>query len=69
MAAANKQAIDAMFECMNALIAGQGKAADKVIATIPNSNTGHVPSTANYKKQKSANFGKLIFHKPETATS
>jgi hypothetical protein len=33
MVAANKQAMDAMFERMNALIAGQGKAADK--ATDP----------------------------------
>jgi hypothetical protein len=32
MAAANKQAMDAMLERMNALIAGQGKAVDKVTA-------------------------------------
>ncbi len=30
MVAANKQAMDGMFERMNALITGQGKAADKV---------------------------------------
>jgi hypothetical protein len=47
MAAANKQAMDAMLECMNALIAGHGKAVDKVTATIPNSNTGHTSSTTN----------------------
>ena len=28
MAAADKQAMDTMFECMNALIAGHGKAAE-----------------------------------------
>ncbi len=41
MAAANKQAMDAMFERMNALIMGHGKAADKVPATIPDSSTTH----------------------------
>jgi hypothetical protein len=41
MAAANKQAMDPMFVLMNALITGQGKAADQVTARIPNSNTGH----------------------------
>jgi hypothetical protein len=50
MAAANKQEMDAMFECMNAFIAGQDKAADKVAAIIPNSNTGHTSSTKNRKK-------------------
>jgi hypothetical protein len=40
MGAANKQAMDMMFERMNVLIAGHGKAADKVTAPIINSNTG-----------------------------
>jgi hypothetical protein len=35
MAASNKQAMDTMFERMNALIAGHGKAADKVTAPLP----------------------------------
>ncbi len=69
MRAANKQAMDAMFECMNVLIAGQGKAADKVIATTPNSNTGHAPSTANYKKKKCANCRKLFFTSQKLATN
>jgi hypothetical protein len=51
MVAANKQAMDAMLECMNALLAGQGKAADKVTATIPNRNTGHASNTSNRKKK------------------
>ncbi len=66
MAAANKQAIGAMFERMNALIAGQGKAAEEVTAIIPNNNTGHTSSTTNRKKKQCANCRKLIFHKPET---
>ncbi len=66
MVAATKQAMDAIFECMNALIAGQGKAADKVTATIPNSNTSHASSTTNRKKKQWANCRKLVFHKPET---
>ncbi len=51
MAAANKQAMDPMFEHMNALISGQGKAVDKATARIPNSNTGHAFSTTNHKKK------------------
>ncbi len=66
MAAANKQAMDAMLEHFNALIAGHGKAADKPTATVPNSNTGQAPNTANRKKKVSTNCGKLIFHKPQT---
>jgi hypothetical protein len=66
MAAANKQAMDAMLECMNALITGQSKAAGKVTATIPNSNTGQASNTMNRKKKVCANCGKLIFHKPQT---
>ncbi len=66
VATANKQAMDAMLECMNALIAGQGKAVDKVTATIPNSNTGQASNTMNRKKKVCTNFGKLIFHKPQT---
>ncbi len=69
IAAANKQAMDGMFECMNALIAGHGKAADKVTATIPNSNTGHTSSTTNGKKKKCANFGKLVFINRKLAAS
>jgi hypothetical protein len=63
MAASNKQAMDAIFEHMNVLIAGQGKAANNVTATIPNSNTGHASSTTNRKKKKCANCRKLVFHK------
>jgi hypothetical protein len=66
MAAANNHAMDAMFELMNALIAGHGKAADKVTATIPDSNTGHASSTMNRNKKTYLNCGKLVFHKPET---
>ncbi len=49
MAAANKQAMDTMFERMNALITGHGKAGDKVTAPITNSSTGCAPSTTNLK--------------------
>jgi hypothetical protein len=66
MAAASKQAIEVMLERMNALIAGQGKAADKVTATIPNSNTGQASNTANHKKKVCTNCRKLVFHKPQT---
>jgi hypothetical protein len=66
MVATNKQAMDVMFEHINALIVGQGKAVDKVTAPITNSNTGCSPSTTNRNKKKCTNCGKLVFHKPET---
>ncbi len=66
MVAANKQAMDTMFECMNALIPSHSKAADKVTAPITNSNTGRAPSTTNRNKKRCMNCGKLVFHKPET---
>ncbi len=61
MVAANKQAIHAMLERMNALIAGQCKAADKVTATIPNSNTGQASNTMNRKKIVLTNCKKACF--------
>jgi hypothetical protein len=66
MATANKQAMDTMFERMNALIAGHGKAVDKVTAPITHSNTSCAPSTTNRNKKRCTNYGKLVFHKPET---
>ncbi len=63
---ANKQAMDAMVEHMNLLIAGQGNAADKPTATIPNSNTGTASNTTNCWKKVCTNCGKLVFHKPQT---
>ncbi len=66
MAASNKQAMDVMLERMNALIAGQGKAADKVTATIPNSNTGQATKTVTHRKKVCMNCGKLVYHKPQT---
>ncbi len=69
MAAANKQAMDAMLECMNALIAGHGKAADKPTATIPNSNTGQAPNTANCKNKVCAKCGSSFSTSRKLATS
>ncbi len=66
MAAANKQARDTTLERMNMLIADQGKAADKVTATIPNSNSGQASNTTNCKKKVCTNCGKLVFHKLQT---
>ncbi len=66
MMAANIQAMDAMLQRMNALIADQGKAVDKVTATIPNSNTGQASNTTNRKKKVCTNCRKLVFHKPQT---
>jgi hypothetical protein len=65
MAASNKQAMDAMLERMNALIAGQGKVADKVTATIPNSNLGQATKTATNRKKVCKKLQKA--HSPQTA--
>ncbi len=66
MMAANKQAMDAMLERMNALIAGHSKVVDKPTATIPNSNTGQVSNTVNCKKKVCTNCGKLVFPQAQT---
>jgi hypothetical protein len=66
MVAANKQATDMMLECMNALIASQGKAADKPMAAVPNINTGKASNTMNCGKKVCTNCEKLVFHKPQT---
>jgi hypothetical protein len=67
MAAASKQAMmHAMLECMNALIAGQGKALDKVTVIIPNSNIGQASNTMDRKKKVCMNCAKLVIHKPQT---
>ncbi len=60
MEADNKLAMDMMFEHMNVLIAGHGKAADKVTAPLANSNTDSTPITT----RGFTNCGKFIFHKP-----
>jgi hypothetical protein len=66
MMAANKQAMNTMLERMNALIADQGKAADKPMATVPNSNTGTSSNTTNRQKKVCTNCRNLVFHKPQT---
>jgi hypothetical protein len=64
MVAANKLAMDTMFECMNALIAGHGKAADKVTAPLANSNSDSALSTSSFIRKRCMNCGKVVFHKP-----
>jgi hypothetical protein len=52
MAASIKQAMDGMFERMNALIAGHSKAADKEYAPPTNSNRGRGSGGTKRKKKK-----------------
>jgi hypothetical protein len=47
MVAANKQAIDMMFKCMNVLVASHGKAANKV--TVPPANNNNVRASSSSK--------------------
>ncbi len=65
MAASNNQAMDMMFECMNALNAGHSKAADKVTAPLTNSNTGRASSSMERNSKKCMNCGKHVFPKLE----
>jgi hypothetical protein len=55
MAASNKQAMEMMFKRMNALIAGHGKAADKVTAPPTNSNTCRASSSTKRNRKKCMN--------------
>ncbi len=65
MAAANKQAMDTMFEHMNVLIAGHGKVVDKVTAPLANSNTGRASSSTKCSRKRCTNCRKHVFHKLE----
>ncbi len=56
--------MDAMFECMNALIIGHGKAADKENAPPANSNIGRSSGGTKCNKKKCTHCGKHVFHKP-----
>jgi hypothetical protein len=58
MVASNKQAMDMMFECMNALIASHGKEADKVTAPPANNNTGCTSSNMKRNRKKCTNCKK-----------
>ncbi len=65
MAASNKQAMDMMFECMNALIGSHSKAAEKVTAPPANNNTGRASSSSKHNRKKCTNCGKHVYHKFE----
>ncbi len=52
MAASNEQAMDMMFKRMNALVAGHGKAVDKVTAPPPTSQQQHSACLKQLKVQQ-----------------
>ncbi len=54
-----------MFECINALVAGHSKAADKVYAPPANNNTVCASSSSKCNRKKCTNCRKHVFHKPE----
>ena len=65
MATANQKAMDAMFERMNAIVAGNGKGQDK--ETTPpagNVNPGNSNGGTKRNKKKCPHCGKHVFHKP-----
>jgi hypothetical protein len=61
MAASNKQAMDMMFEHMNALIAGHSKAVQKVTGPPANNNTVHASSSLKRKKKEVHKLRKACF--------
>ncbi len=63
MVASNKLAMDAMFERLNALVAGQGKAADKDNITPANNRTGSGTGGTKCNRKKCTHCGKHAFHK------
>jgi hypothetical protein len=63
MAASNKQGMDMMFERMNALVAGHGKAAEKVTAPPATHITVRATSSLRRNKKKCTNCRKHVFHK------
>ncbi len=63
MAALNKLAMDAMFERMNALVAGQGKVANKENTLPANNRTGSGTGGTKHNRKKCKHCGKHVFHK------
>ena len=64
MAASNQKAMEAMFERMNAIIASNGKVADKENNTPATNNSSSSNSGTKRNRKKCPNCGKLVFHKP-----
>jgi len=64
MASANQKAMDAMFERMNAIVAGNGPGPDKE-NTPPggNVNPGNNTGTTKRKRKKCPHCRKTVFHK------
>ena len=64
MASANQKAMEAMFERMNAIVAGNGPGPDKE-NTPPggNVNPGNDTGTTKRKKKKCPHCRKTVFHK------
>ena len=64
MAASNQKAMEAMLEKMNAIIANNGKSADKENNPPASSNSGSNNSGTKRNRKKCQHCGKLVFHKP-----
>jgi hypothetical protein len=63
MVASSQKAMDAMMERMNALVAGQGKAADKENTPPIKDNAHSVSRGTKRNKKKCTHCGKHVFHK------
>ncbi len=65
MATANQKAMDAMFERMNAIVAGNGKGQDKETTPLAGKvNPGNSNGGTKRNKKKCPHCGKHVFHKP-----
>jgi hypothetical protein len=69
MMAANKQAMDAMLEHMKALIAGQGKAVDKLRPRYPTATQAQHPTQQTAKKKYAQTAESLFSTNLKLATS
>jgi hypothetical protein len=63
MAASSQKTMDAMMEQMNALVAGQGKAADKENTPPVKDNAHSGTRGTKQNKKKCTHCGKHVFHK------
>jgi hypothetical protein len=61
MAAVNQKSMDAILEQMNAMLAGQGKAADKENVLPANTNSGTGTGRAARKKKRCPHCRKHVF--------
>jgi hypothetical protein len=65
MAAANKAAMEALMEQINAILSSSGKNHGDKENTPPTGNNSGTGKTTKRQKKKCKNCGKMVLHKPK----